>query len=392
MSIKKYSSGSWVTVPYRKYETATDTITSLPQTIIGDGQNISAYTIKGNMTQASQPTPQNPVYPQETGDKTANLFNVEFEQGSLNTAAAEGTSLAYMYSPSNVRIRAKTLLKVDELGTITISFNAAKYKIMLVGFTSSDYYDKKTEGWLSAPITYPTANLNSIYLDIIVRGLAGNEEITPDITDLDLMINAGSTALPYEPFGYKIPILSNGNTYPIYLSEPLRKIGDTVDSLVSAGTVTYNIKKLVLDGTETGWNKSGRYLGSFYNAILSTTVNACICSHAEFVTVINSTTYVYGKCGFDGSGTLKNLNLFLGEANWSVDDFKNYLATQYANGTPVTIYYVLVTAETGTVTAPTLPTTGTVESFDVDTTLKPSEVSLTYHGWHEHEDTKYTTP
>ena len=75
MSIKKYSSGLWVTVPYRKYETATDTITSLPKTIIGDGQNISAYTIKGNMTQASQPTPQNPVYPQETGDKTANLLN-----------------------------------------------------------------------------------------------------------------------------------------------------------------------------------------------------------------------------------------------------------------------------------------------------------------------------
>ena len=61
MSIKKYSSGSWVTVPYRKYETATDTITSLPKTIIGDGQNISAYTIKGNMQQSGTPTPSNPA-------------------------------------------------------------------------------------------------------------------------------------------------------------------------------------------------------------------------------------------------------------------------------------------------------------------------------------------
>ena len=51
MSIKKYSSGQWVDVPYRKYETATDTITTLPTEIIGDGTNASAV-IKGNLTQS----------------------------------------------------------------------------------------------------------------------------------------------------------------------------------------------------------------------------------------------------------------------------------------------------------------------------------------------------
>ena len=85
MSIKKYSSGSWVTVPYRKYETATDTITSLPQTIIGDGQPISSYTIKGNMSQSGTPTPSNPVYPTECGDKTANLWNVTIMPNSSIT-------------------------------------------------------------------------------------------------------------------------------------------------------------------------------------------------------------------------------------------------------------------------------------------------------------------
>ena len=66
---------SWNEVGYKKYETATDTITSLPKTIIGDGQNISAYTIKGNMTQSGTPTPSTPIYPTEVGDKTANLFD-----------------------------------------------------------------------------------------------------------------------------------------------------------------------------------------------------------------------------------------------------------------------------------------------------------------------------
>lgn len=35
--------------------------------------------------------------------------------------------------------------------------------------------------------------------------------------------------------------------------------------------------------------------------------------------------------------------------------------------------------------------TNDVKEFDVGTALKPSEVDMTYHGWHEHDDTKFTT-
>ena len=87
----------------------------------------------------------------------------------------------------------------------------------------------------------------------------------------------------------------------------------------------------------------------------------------------------------------------------TVEDWKSWVSSQYAAGTPVTVWYVLENPQTGivneplmkigdytdTVTAANVPTTGTPENFDVGTTLKPSEVQLTYHGWHEHEDTKY---
>ena len=66
---------TWNSIPYRKYGTETDTLTTLPKTIIGDGTAISAYTIKGNMSQSGTPTPTNPIYPTECGDKTANLYN-----------------------------------------------------------------------------------------------------------------------------------------------------------------------------------------------------------------------------------------------------------------------------------------------------------------------------
>ena len=46
----------------------------------------------------------------------------------------------------------------------------------------------------------------------------------------DNMLNLGSTVLPYEPYGYKVPVtISNGTdtqTIPIYLPEQIRKVGD----------------------------------------------------------------------------------------------------------------------------------------------------------------------
>ena len=46
------------------------------------------------------------------------------------------------------------------------------------------------------------------------------------------------------------------------------------------------------------------------------------------------------------------------------------------------------TATTETVTVPTITTTGGTVTLDVDTTVKPSELDLTYHGWHEHQPLK----
>ena len=49
----------------------------------------------------------------------------------------------------------------------------------------------------------------------------------------DAMLNTGSTPLPYEPYGYKVPVtVSNGTdtlTIPIYLPEPIKMVGDEAE-------------------------------------------------------------------------------------------------------------------------------------------------------------------
>jgi hypothetical protein len=81
----------------------------------------------------------------------------------------------------------------------------------------------------------------------------------------------------------------------------------------------------------------------------------------------------------------------------SVNDLKSWLAAQYANGTPVTIWYVLATPETAAINEPlmkignyadtlsnaaSIPTTEGANSITVDTTVQPSEFTVTWTGWH----------
>ena len=391
MSIKKYSSGSWVTVPYRKYETATDTITSLPKTIIGDGQPISSYTIKGNMTQSGTPTPSNPIYPTECGDKTANLldiadFTVQANAGSQDKILWKGNMAVGNYTISlyqedtltgsernRIGIKINDVLTYSEGGTANFHNEAGLHSLQFSISNATDYVE----------IRYWTHTLSNT------------------CTYSNVMTNTGSTALPYEPYGqYKIPILSNGVAYPIYLSEPLRKIGDSVDIAPSTGTATRILAKQILTGTESVVYNGKSSPNQIYvvttaaSSAGTTTASNVISSHFETKTATSQTAL--GGIAMRSNGT--DFLIGIGYDTLGLDDTattaqvqtatKAWLADQYANGTPVTVWYVLPTATTESFTAPSIPTSGSPQSFDVSTTLKPSEVSLTWHGWHEHSDKK----
>ena len=181
---------------------------------------------------------------------------------------------------------------------------------------------------------------------------------------------------------YKIPI-SSGQTAlnPIYLTEPLMKIGDTVDSLASAGTVTYNIKKLVLTGEE-------EFSFAYSTAILPMTDykagNTIIytCTHYIAQEPITSATSLNADSfAFNPYANTRRLYIKDSVHN-TLESFIQFLKDEYAAGRPVTVYYILATAQTETVTAPSIPTTEGANSITVDTTVQPSEFTATWTGWH----------
>ena len=63
------------------------------------------------------------------------------------------------------------------------------------------------------------------------------------------MLNTGETALPFEPYGYKLPVVIGSNTTNIYMADVLRMSSgaDPVyDIMSSTGTITRNVDT---DGT-----------------------------------------------------------------------------------------------------------------------------------------------
>ncbi len=189
------------------------------------------------------------------------------------------------------------------------------------------------------------------------------------------MLNRGSTAISYEPY--------NHTTTPIYLGE--------VQS-------TRSIKKLVFTGEESFVYDSTytRFRFTMPNSlILGARRTPVICTHFSAITDGRPIEDVPQNTIYSDSATL-NRWWIEAEDFTSANDFKTYLAAQYAAGTPVTIWYILTTEETGIVNEPlmkigdyadeiiniSVPTIVGTNTFNIGTVVQPSEVTLYYHGWH----------
>ena len=346
-------------------------------------QPYSNCTIKGNMSQSGTPTPTSPIYPSECGERTSNLFDY---------TTMKGGKTGYYLDASGNEIQngywsITKYIPVDgTVFTLARTFEGNSPSICLYDANKTYIAGVAYQGERVVTIS---SNTNAAYIRFTYY-------IGDPLEDTSqTMLNTGSTALPYEPYGYKLPISSGGTTTNVYLGE--------VQS-------TRKIKKLVFDGTEEWTNPSSRTSNAYFRTRIgagtSTIVSADeICSH-YVRTIISTSTIDIGFCTQNSESANSDYLAIRPDnaSQLSIDNFKTYLQQQYAAGTPVTIWYVLATPITATLNEPIrkigdyadsvsvtgIPTTGTAEQFDIGTTLKPSELSLTYHGWHEHSDTKYT--
>lgn len=363
-----YSSEVWHDIPYYIHKTDTDTLTTLPADLYADGNNATIGLV-GNMSQTGTPTPSSPIQPQETGERTGQLFDKntitigKYKNTSGETTAGNGAYSDYIEVNADTDYYLQNGISLPNFYT-GVAYDENKTVIDYIALPRNT-----TNGVIHTP-------LNCKY--IIINMTAVNAET--------VMLNTGGQPLPYEPYGIKIPISSANTTTPVYLGEV---------------ETTRKIKKLVLTGEEDTWIKSGAASNTYYFNVLDylrQKINITVCSHYTSQANINGGAEMQnGNVAFYANPGQTGKYFYVRDGNFAtLEDLKTYLQQQYAAGTPVCVWYVLAEPTTAIVNEPlrkigdyadtvsgiSIPTITGADSFDVLTTLKPSEVTANYHGWH----------
>lgn len=337
-----------------------------------DGNALTAWSISGNSQQNGTPTPTAPIYPQECGDRTWNLFSATIEQGTINSSGQNANN--------NARIRTDGFVELSA-GTYTISYtsNITGVDLWLFIFIYSEsgtFEERAPESWAQPPYTFTLSASKKVRLAFMRSDTSTGTLKPKDITNV--MLNTGSITKPYEPYGYKLPITCGSQTTLVYLGQV---------------QTTRRIKKLVLDGTEE--NDEFVYSGLGY-VRLSDGLGNNIAPYSDKLLGTDVPT-----ADMPAFSIRQNVNditpailaIKAGENFPNITTFKAWLAENQ-----ITVWYVLKTPETVIVNeplakigdyadtvastntgAPSIITSEGYQNLVVDTTVQPSNVSVSYN-------------
>lgn len=332
----------------------------LPLTFKANGEPLIDYRIYGNTVQNGTPTPENPIMPIGCGRRTENLFDLNRLPSNTWTTDTQyymngGIITDTSVNPEQVSISVNNdTLSVTSNGgrgagflvevepsteyrftfTKSESFASDKTSCVYAFVDTSETLSTYNAIYGNSDSTVFTTGSNTKYVYFVFRKASGS------ISYSNIMLNTGSTTLPYEPYGYKLPILSNSAVTNVYLGEV---------------ETTRRIKKLAFNGNEK-WEYDSvntRFVSSLpgmdYKGARATTF---LCSHYEVVDDGRSISRVPNNTAYAGGSVANPLGYVKTDEYSSAEDFKSYLASQYAAGTPVTVWYVLAEPETGIVNEP----------------------------------------
>lgn len=189
----------------------------------------------GNTVQDGTPAPDNPVEIQGVGDRTENLLNNTWGKLVTNLDGSITTGPNYYSS----------IIDVTDLTTICISgdFSLLNSNTVRVGMCTEMPETGATA--LRKSITSNSTLTVADYNYAVLSFLPINSQVTIEDIEKSFMVNEGSIALPYEPYGYKIPMTVSGrNLLPMAILPKGSSNGVTV---------TINGDDVTVSGTTTGY-------------------------------------------------------------------------------------------------------------------------------------------
>ena len=359
------------------------------------GRPLRDYKIYGNSMQDGTPTTDSPVEIQSVGDKSKNLFDIAdfavksnysnaatFDKVSVNgnsitISNASSVSIRlkntklYQYLKPNTKYTVNYKRKVVE-GTES---NTTGYICLLPNVGSGYNFCYKT-----VPITRTTPSDLSSYTLLTIYGGAN---CTVTFSDIIIKEDDGNTK--YEPYGYKIPITVDEETYNIYLDEPIQKMGSYADyidfinrkvikknkkaTVYSANWKEYkvisdNVRAYIASNMFPDCNKTNAYNTSNkcnkFKYLIGSSVGTATENDGEWLALRNGTVYVAIKTEHLSEVTLE-------------------AATEYINGLNAEIVYQLAEPIEEDITLPTIKTHKGTNIITVGTTVPASNIAVQYY-------------
>lgn len=195
---------------------------------------------------------------ESVGDKTENLFDGELTDGYH---LSDTTGLPVSFARRFATLQPITINQSE----YCLTYNSTTNLRFMYSVFNNDTLIRRTaivnNRYLQSGDAIDTTGGNKIYFAFY------NNDYSHASTGMisNIMLNEGSTAIPYEPYGYKVPVtVSNGTdaqTIPIYLSEQIRKVGDEAEYISYADQKLHRVgaddidvtlpELLVLPGTNT---------------------------------------------------------------------------------------------------------------------------------------------
>lgn len=293
------------------------------------------------------------------------------EQEILDTVKIQKGSIASIYSPyemgsCNIEIKNKNLAKINEDAWLLTDDNVIENKNTNSGVKLTEFYVKQgmTIKYSFILKVKPTSSVSfSMYKNDQVIADGGfvniqtynlNQKVTKTyIVPEDAVIsfkmwgNANSDTFKFqcwaeldEATSY-VPCLKQN--LAMFCQKPMLDETDYFD--LNYKKEIHNWKQIILDGTET-WKSAN---STFYlqpTDYLFASGITCKCSHYTAIENVQGSAYITTEktcCMYKGNG---NHCLYIKDtAKGNITSFKTWLAEQYANGTPVIVWYKLAEAE-----------------------------------------------
>ena len=216
-------------------------------------------------------------YGESVGDRTGNLWDEEYEDANIH------------YVPIKVEDGEYTLSTTIPNAGAPGGSPAANI-FLLAGNVNSGASTVGNGCWLDNPKTVQSIDG---YVTIAYKATESfGERCYP--WNNKTMLNAGSIALPYEPYGYKVPVtVSNGTdtlTTPIYLPEQIKKVGDEAEYIDYGEQKQHRVRKNLLPKTTASYSSQGILVTSESDGTLS--VNG-IATGTIFLYLANKRSYPF---------------------------------------------------------------------------------------------------